>query len=645
MSILKNHEQSFKKRTGFLFVVFCFGALGILSRVFYLQFCINDKLEKYSESQFIRKTKIFSNRGRILDRNGKALAINVRKHNLFTMPKELSNSKKEFKKLKKILPKLSLKKVLNKLKTRDKFTWIGRNLELTDKQVKEIEGIKGIYTEPIITRFYPNGELLSQTLGFIGIDNKGLSGIEYQFNDILKGKETEVSYVRDAKGRSIKFETLTEKNNSQSISLSIDKDIQADAEKFLKEAVRKHNADLGGIGVMDASSGEILAMANYPTFDLNNRNKYSSKSKRLSFISSPFEPGSVLKSLTIAGALETGKVSSDSLYYCEDGRYKVGKHFINESAGHKYKWLSVKDILKYSSNIGTTKIAFDLGYPSLLKTFEQFGLGAKTNLELPSESRGIFSKEKKVRKIRLSNLSFGQGIAVTGVQLLASYAPFANGGFFVQPTLIKKESSSEKLQIISSEHIEPITRMLESVVESGTGDKAKIKNHRIAGKTGTAQRPSQDGGYDGYLSSFVGYPVNVKNPFVVVVYIDNPKKNGYYGNEVASPVFKKITESILIRRNEFGSFNSRSLARKANKTNNDSLKISRSAIRKTAKKGETPELLGLDKSSLLKFAEENKIKIKIQGFGIVYKQKPKAFMKLPKDRTLKVFLRPPTYDQ
>jgi cell division protein FtsI (penicillin-binding protein 3) len=639
-----NQEDGLKPKITFLFLCVCFCFLAILARVIYLQFIIKDQLISYSESQFVRRVKSYSNRGRIVDRNGNPLALNIRAFDIFTMPKELSKNKQELRDLGKIVKEIRVSKFIRLFNKRKKFTWLGRNLRLNEEEIEKIKKLKGVYLEERSRRFYPNGDLLAQTLGFVGIDNNGMAGIEYKFNELLKGKEKTISYVKDAKGRSIRFESKVGEAESRDIELSIDKTLQERVEKFLKEGVVRHKALRGGAAVMDASTGEILAMANYPSFNPNIKYQKSGV-KKLSFISDPFEPGSVLKTITIAAALEEKIAKKDSIYFCENGRFQIGKHFIKESAGHSYKWLPVSEILKVSSNIGTTKIAFDLGYKRLRTAFLSFGLGEKTNIELPSESRGIFDFEaQKISDIQLSNISFGQGIAVTGAQLLASYTPFANNGFYVKPTILKKESSVEKIQVISSKTANIMTEMMEKVVSEGTAEKAKVANYKIAGKTGTAQKPSSSGGYEGYISTFIGYPVGVKRPFVVLVYIDDPKENGHYGNDVAAPVFSQITESVLIKNKEFQKVEKVEEPEILSQKVEDKISSKVSAVEKIDF-SKTPSLIGLDKKSIMEVAQKWKVRLKVSGFGIVYKQYPKAGENISTNKTIKVLLKNPNVDE
>ncbi|MBT4790851.1 MAG: PASTA domain-containing protein [Halobacteriovoraceae bacterium] len=629
------------KITG-IFLLFILLFVTVLAKAFYIQVVNRDKLIAYSESQIVRKTKIFPKRGFILDRNENPLAINVQKYNIFTFGKNEKKLARELKQIKKILKDLNIKKIVKSVKKRKKFTWIRREIELSKEDVQRIKKFKSIFIESQSSRFYPNHELLAQTLGFVGIDNDGLAGIEYQFNDKLQGEPEIYKYFKDAKGRPVKFKSANFDKRAKDITLSIDKDIQLVLEDSLKEGVLKHDALKGGAAVMDATTGEIWAIANYPAFDPNQGRK--SKNKKLSFITDPFEPGSVFKTITIASAMENNIVREDTSYFCERGKLKVGNHYIRESdSNHGYEWLSVTDILKFSSNIGTTKIAFDLTYPNLKKTLNKFSLGKKTNIEIPGESRGILDQSENITPLRLSNISFGQGVATTGIQMMASYAPFANGGYYVKPTLLKisKENKIQSKRIIKQETAESITEMLRKAVEDGTGKSAKVRHYSIAGKTSTAQRADAEGGYSGYVAGFIGYPVNVDKKFIVFVYVDNPK-NGYYGNTVAAPIFQKIVKSILYKDKVY--------SRLANVENDKDTKVAMDNInikyssKRIIEKGKVPNLVGLDKTSAFKVLDGMEASYDHVGFGIVKSQSPEAGSIMSDKTMITLKFRAPLYD-
>jgi cell division protein FtsI (penicillin-binding protein 3) len=627
------------KITG-VFLFFIIVYVTILGKAMYVQVINRDKLIAYSESQIVRKTKIYPKRGYILDRNDSPLAINIQKYNLFTFVKKEKNLINELKSLDKIIPSINITRIIKQIKTRKKFTWIKREIELDETQVTEIKKFKNIFIESKSSRFYPNHELLGQTLGFVGIDNDGLAGIEYQFNDDLQGQAEIYKYLKDAKGRPVKFKSANLDKRGKDITLSIDKDIQASVEEYLKDGVEKHEALRGGAAVMDAVTGEIWAMANYPNFDPNHARK--SKNRKLSFISDPFEPGSVFKALTIASAIENNVVRADTNYFCERGKFRVGNHYITESdSNHAHEWLSVTDIMKYSSNIGTTKIAFDLTYPSLKKTLEDFHIGEKTNIEVPGESRGILDQKENVSPLRLSNISFGQGVATTGIQMLASYSAFTNGGYYVQPTLlkIKDKKTIKSKRVIREDTSKAVSEMLRLAVSEGTGKNASVRHFEIAGKTSTAQRADGAGGYSGYISGFIGYPINVDKKFVVFVYIEKPEK-GYYGSTVAAPIFQKIVKNILYKNKNYSGL---AKLKKGGKTTMDNISVKYSSKRRV-QKGIVPNLIGLDKGSAFKVLDSISAKYDHKGFGIVESQEPKAGSNITLNTVIQLKFKAPSYD-
>jgi cell division protein FtsI (penicillin-binding protein 3) len=613
-----------KNRIFFSFIVFCFLFAVVVSKAFYIQVLNKTKLIAYAKSQFIREVKEYPNRGNILDRNGSPLAINVHVYNLFTIPK---NKNAEFyqqlKSLASIVPELPYQKLRGLVQKRTRYTWLGRKITLSEEQLKKVKKLDGIFIESHSERVYPNRELLSQTIGFVGIDNTGLAGIENSMNTTLKGKHQVVKYIRDAKGRPIKYETKSSNLVAEDVMLSIDKDIQGALESYLKDSVELHKAHRGGAAVMDAVTGEILAIANYPTFDPNRANASPLENRKLAFVTDPFEPGSIFKTLTITSALENKIAKPETKYFCEYGKLRVQNHWISEAETHeKFEWLTVSDILKFSSNVGTTKIAFSLKYPKLRETLDKFQIAQKTGIEIKGESKGILSykAKDKVRPLTLSNISFGQGVATTAIQMLRSYAAIANGGYLVKPTLLKSDVSQLKPEnrIISQQTADEVSKMLVGVVNEGTGDNAKIPHYEIAGKTGTAQRVSPAGGYAGYIGSFVGFPVNVNKKFVVLAYVDHPTDKGYYGGVTAGPIFKKITQYILYKKKDFAQF--AKYDEKSNTKNLDEVSTQQAQTTKVFAPGYMPDFSGLDKASALQMAEQRNIQLEINGYGVVTKQ-------------------------
>lgn len=653
-----------KNRIIFVFTCFCLCFLFVLGKALKVQLIDAGDLIGRANSQFLRQATIYPKRGNIYDREGNPLALNVQTYSIFTIPKATGGDRSIYKKLARIIPEISYAETLILTNKRKRFTWLGRKLRLSKDQVEKVKELKGIFIESVPERTYPNHELLSQALGFVGLDNSGLSGIEHLYDKELRGNPVTLKYTIDNKGRPIKFESHQDVTaQAKDIYLTIDKDIQGMAEKYLKEAVVKHAADKGGIGVIDASSGEILAIANYPSFDPNDIRFSSPEHRKLSFVTDPFEPGSAFKLFTVASALEHRVAKIDSNYYCEQGQMNVEGHTISEAESHeKYEWLSVADIVKFSSNIGTTKIAFDLTFPKFKETLKTLNFGNKTGVEIPGESRGIFTEAENITPLSLSNMSFGQGIATTGIQMLAAYAAIANGGEYVRPTLIKKDKSQvaelepenewqlrKRLRVFSPKTSEDLTSALVGAVEKGTGGNAQISHFKIAGKTATAQRVDKNGGYHGYISGFIGFPVNVDRRFVVYVYVDNPKIGGYYGGAVAAPVFKNIAQYILYKNKDISKVAEREEAtfkKIDSKKDKNAMDIvqEKSAATRDYDPNIVPNLLGLDKISTTNIANKMNLHIVHKGMGVVSVQHPAPGTPLNPDLIIKLEYTPPNYE-
>ena len=609
--------NNLNKKLNFTLFVFGLLAFTVLVRAFFLQVIKKDELNAYSKSQTIRETLIYPNRANILDRNEKPLAINISSYSIFVLPKEIKSSR-TLDTLFKIIHGKRGSSYKDKVKGRLKFTWLERQISLTDSQVKRAKQLQGVYLEKSVKRFYPNGKIMSQLVGAVGVDNKGLSGVEFLFDQKLRGNPKRLKYVKDAKGRAVKIQKEDTPMLGESLILSLDKDIQGFVEKSLEETVKEFDAIAGGVGVMDVETGEIVALANYPTFDPNSIKSSDVQNMKVPFVTDPFEPGSVFKVFTVGSAIENKKANKRTNYFCERGSFLVDGHTINEAESKKkYEWLTVQEILRHSSNIGTTKIAFDVGLNLLERDFKRLGIGKKTGIELPGESRGIVKFDDKSR-IRLSNLSFGQGIATTGIQILAAYSAIANGGMYQSPTIIKNGNiDSKPKRVFSKSTVDQIEEMLVDSVYNGTGSGARIEHFQIAGKTSTAQKPSKEKGYEGYIPAFIGYPTNVERRFVTYVYIDSPQGKNYYGNVIAAPLFNKVTSYILYKDKKHFKYAIKKTISSTSKF--DKLKSTRSS-RKLIKKGIVPNLIGLDKKSAINILNELKVAHSLSGVGIVKKQ-------------------------
>lgn len=554
-----------KSRVLILFTFFLALWSVLLLRAARLQIFPDVRLENLKRRQFETSLQIHTRRGAILDRNGKELAASVPAYSLFADPKLIQDPYGLGARLGKYLdiPASGLKKRLRDKQRR--FIWIKR--QLSEKQRDEIKswGVAGLGFVEEPKRVYPNGGLLSQVLGVVGSEGTGLEGLELAYNKELQGQMKTVILPRDARGRPLLEDgrSLTEVPDGSDLQLTIDHEVQFTLERELAGVVDHFQADSAVGVVMDAQSSEIVAMATLPVVDLNEGNKHTPAQRRNRIVTDAFEPGSTLKTFVVAAALKENIVKPGTRYDCENGRMKVGDKWISEAdVHHRFKWLTVSEILAFSSNIGVAKIAFDMGGERLARALADFGFGAKTGIELPGESRGIVNP-LPWRPHLLSNISFGQGIAVTPMQMVAAYGAIANGGILKRPLLVKsirthdrdgaseEEFQAEEIRRVLSPQDAATMRLILTAAteEKATGFLARIPNYHVAGKTGTAQKVDPvKGGYarDAYISSFAGFVPSNNPRYVIFVAVDSPKK-AYYGSQVAAPVFAKMAQ-YLVRR-------------------------------------------------------------------------------------------------
>lgn len=583
----------------------------IIVKAVWIQVIKQNELVEYANGQFLKKRAYFPHRGKIVDAHNIPLAINIEQYGLYTIPSKnylhIKAINKELKQISKWVPELTYQQLKNKTYKRERFTWLARKISLNEEQIKNLSTLQEVFLEKIPGRIYPQSPYLSQVLGLVGVDQSGLSGIELKYDPYLRGKSKIVQYWQDAKGRPIRLDSVDQGVYAKDLTLSIDIDIQAASENFLKQAVLEHKALGGGIGVMNSKNGEILAMANYP----------NTPAGKIPFISDPFEPGSVFKIFTLASALEENLIDLQTSYFCEKGSFKVQDHIITEAeAWEKFEWLTVAQIIEKSSNIGITKLAFDTTYPVLKKYFQKFRFGEKTGIELPGESRGIFPEFTQIPPLTLATMSFGQGgIATTGIQILAAYAMIANGGMYYPPTIIKQDPHFPKrgIRILKETTTLSLMKSLVGVIEQGTGVSVKMDPFSVAGKTGTAQRISKQGGYEGYISSFAGILVDSPEKYVIFTYIDNPKGNNYYANHVAAPIFKKLAQRIYYKQNVTPTKRIPSPL-PLKKEAETPVKINQAAEQSI------PNFIGLDKISVERMARKMGFSVKHHGIGLVYRQ-------------------------
>ena len=535
----------------------------ILGRAGYLQLVSDERLENLEKKQFETQVTLSSRRGDVTDRNGHELAVSMTAYSLFADPAIIEDSKSVVKLLSKEL-KMPAKAVEEKLKNKKKrFVWVQRRLDRSVRDTINEQKIRGLGFIEETQRIYPNDRLLSHVLGFVGGESQGLEGVELKYNDHLQATHKKVSLQKDARGRPliVNGQIFNQAPDGADVQLTIDRELQFVLEQELQAAVNKHNADSAVGIVLDAQTSEVLAMGAHPAFDPNHAGDFPSDKKRNRPVTDSFEPGSTMKTFVIAGALAKGLVDPKTMIDCEGGKLKIGRRTINEAdAKHRFKLLSVSEILAVSSNVGTTKIAFKLGAEGMRETYKNFGFGLKTGVDLPGEAKGIIQGLPWADHL-LANISFGHGIAATALQVANAYASIANGGFLKVPYVVKRvqdHESGETIEmkpktlrrVLSDDVVGKMRAMLTSVTgDEGTGVNARVPGYPVAGKTGTAQKVKPDGrGYlrGGYISSFAGFIPSNDPRFVIYIAVDHPRKE-YYGSAVAAPVFSRVA-GFAVRR-------------------------------------------------------------------------------------------------
>jgi stage V sporulation protein D (sporulation-specific penicillin-binding protein) len=551
-------------RASELLFVFIFILAILALRLFYLQLFQHDFYLDRANDQRRRIITLSPDRGDIYDRNGAVLATSIGAFSVFAVPSEVRNKTETADIVAKIL-KENRAPILKKLNSGKPFVWIMRKIEdpLAKKIIdKKLPGI-GMLQEK--KRVYPKRKLASQIIGFVGMDNQGLSGIEISFDRYLKGEEGSLITEKDPRGREIltsNLRVLKSPTNGGNLTLTIDEAIQYKAEAELRKAVQTSHANSGTVIVMDVKSGEILALASYPDFDPNDYQRYRENAWYNRAVTDVYEPGSTFKLVTVSSAIEEGTISKDTRVYCPD-TIKLGGRTIRNSHTEKYntKYLSIKEILRESVNTGAVNIAIKLGKEKFYKHIKDFGFGDYTGVDLLGESRGMLSDPVLWNKPDIGMISFGQSIAVTPIQLISSLSAIANGGTRMRPLLVKKIENDdsdflkvfapeERGRAISGRVAGEVLELSEDVVENGTGRLAKIYGFRVGGKTGTAQKPRPGGGYMAgrYVASFIGFAPLDSPRLAVLVVVDDPKPV-FWGERVAAPVFGRVAEFALRRLN------------------------------------------------------------------------------------------------
>ena len=545
----------------FFLLILCISII-IVIRVFYIQVIEYDKLSAFAESLWSRKLPIGADRGEIYDRNGKVLATNLTTTSLVVIPNQIKNKEEVAKALSEILNS-NYEDMLEHVSKKTSIERIhpeGRQLSYDiASQIDELD-FDGVYLVKESKRYYPYGNVLSHVLGYVGIDNQGLSGLELTYDEYLTGKDGAINYFSDGKGNRLEIsEVYEEPQDGMNLQLTIDLDIQLAAERELDNVMSKYTPEHALIMAMDPDTGEILAMASRPNFDPNNYQDYDTETINRNLpIWMTYEPGSTFKIMTLTSSIEEKTVNLFEDAYYDSGSIHVEGATIHcwKSGGHGAQ--TYLNVVENSCNPGFVTLGQKLGTQTLMSYITKFGFGEKTGIDLNGESNGILFSIDKMGPLELATTSFGQGISVTPIQQVTAVSAAINGGNLYQPFLVKEMLEPEtntvvyskepniRANVISEETSSLVRFALESVVANGSGRNAYIENYRVGGKTGTAQKV-QDGHYmDGnYILSFIGFMPADDPEIVVYVAIDHPVGVVQYGGTVAAPIAKSILEAAI----------------------------------------------------------------------------------------------------
>ncbi|WP_428414063.1 peptidoglycan D,D-transpeptidase FtsI family protein, partial [Legionella sp.] len=506
-------------------------------------------LQGQGNARSLRTVDIPAYRGMITDRHGAPLAISTPVESVWVNPKEFSPDEEQFMSLAEYLhltPKQLSRKIVDAQNDNREFLYLQRQLPpALSKQIEKLK-IPGVNFQKEFKRYYPDSDSISQLLGFTNVDDQGLEGIELAYQDWLKGVVGKKRVIKDRLGRIIEELNVTkEPRPGRGIVLSIDRRLQYLAYSELGKTVEEFGAKSGSVVVVDTENGEILAMANVPSYNPNSRGRYDKDSYRNRAVTDTFEPGSVMKTFSIASALETGLYTPSTIIDTNPSWMSVHGHVVRDV--HNYGVLDVTGVMQHSSNVGVTKMVLSSPPEQLIGLLQRCGFGQRTESTYPGESDGSIVKVKDANPFVLATLAFGYGLSATALQLAKAHMIFANDGRLIPVTLIHNDPPTEGVQVIKAETARQVLAMMEAVLgKDGTGKSARVPGYRVAGKTGTARVAGKDGYKDRrYTASFIGIAPVSKPKFVVVVIIHEPSKKGYYAAAVAAPLFSKVMMGAL----------------------------------------------------------------------------------------------------
>lgn len=508
-----------------------------------------DFLQDQGDSRSIRDVVIPAHRGMIVDRNLEPLAISTPVATVGAVPREVLTDKSSIPRLAEALG-LNVEELNQLLRDRIGRDFIYLKRQITPEQGEFIQSlsIHGVYLQQEFKRYYPAGEVTSHLIGFTNVDDEGQEGLELAYDSWLKGSRGLKRVLKDSLGRTVQdIESIQASKPGKQLVLSIDRRVQYLAFRELTAAVSRHKAKDGTLVMLDANTGEVMALVGRPSYNPNDRSELKGELYRNRAVTDVFEPGSTVKPFTIAAALESGRYQANTPVDTTPGYIQVSEHRIREDNNHNYGHIDLAHVIIKSSNVGASKVALSLGPERMWETFTRFGLGSNTGSGYPGESSGLFNYYTSWSELDLATIAFGHSIATTSLQLARAYSVLAAGGLLRPVTFQKTDSPVPGKRILSVDYNRQIVAMLEAATkEGGTGTRARVEGYRIAGKTGTAHKSTASGyAKDRYRSLFAGFAPVSDPRLVLVIMIDEPQGIEYYGGEIAAPVFSRVMSGAL----------------------------------------------------------------------------------------------------
>ena len=533
-------------RARLLLLLVFFGFLVLAARALYLQGLRNDFLQQKGETRYARVIEISAHRGMVTDRNGEPLALSTPVEAVWAAPADANLSVEQRAKLTRLLG-MDAAELKRKLAESDRdFVYLKRQLP-PEQAAKVVQlNLPGVFLQREYRRYYPAAEVTAHVVGVTGVDDNGQEGIELAYQDWLSGKAGSRRVIKDRLGRVVEdIESIRAPQQGRELALSIDQRLQYLAFRELKSAIALNEAKAGSLVVLDVKTGEVLALANWPTYNPNNRDTFKTGRSRNRAVVDLFEPGSTLKPFTVAAALESGLVSPGSMIDTEGGHYTIGNRTIHDA--HPEGVLTVAQVIQKSSNVGSAKMALSMAPQRMWSIFSDVGFGTQTKVGFPGEATGRLRAYQTWKPIEQATMSYGHGISVSLLQLARAYSVFATNGELKPLTLVKRDQPVEGKAVISPRTAMAVRKMLEMVTQpGGTATRAQVAGFRVAGKTGTAHKLlGASYATDRYISSFVGFAPASNPRLVIAVMLDEPGGKSYYGGEVAAPVFSNVMAGAL----------------------------------------------------------------------------------------------------